>query len=106
MNLAALQKRVREAKPRKLVDGFTFQQPLKHGWLLTYLLQGDAITLGRWEHWFKIRENGGLIAEPIPEIHWTSERGESCPGRKMLEQSLDCITRCGSWRGWSSWRYV
>lgn len=95
---------VRNDKPKVLRSGFTFKEPLAHGWLLPYLLQLDYLSWGRWQHWSNVMTAGRLIDEPIPQIAWTGE-DRSGPGRKMLEKSLSSVTKWHDWSGWSSWNY-
>ena len=92
-------------KPRKLIDGFQFKQPLQHGWLLPYLLRLDELSWMRWDHWARVTEAGAIGNEPIPQICWSDGiRGNSA--RKMLECSLDTTTRCGGWQGWGSFQMI
>jgi hypothetical protein len=100
--IAAFQDLARKHKPPVPKQGFAFTEPLRHGWLLPYLLQLEGIIWGRWEHWSETFMAGKIIA-PIPEIVWCGER-ESL-GRKEIERSLNAVTRNHDWAGWSSWTY-
>jgi hypothetical protein len=99
-----LREYVAKDKPKKLRDGFTFAEPLQHGWMLRYLLPLEIATWGRWEHWSETVMAGRLLDAPIPQVEWHGE-DRSGPGRKMLEKSLTTIVKSGDWAGWSSWTY-
>jgi hypothetical protein len=88
--------------PKEVDWDYRRPTPLEAGWLLPCLLEADSITHQRWDHWTRIMEAGGLIDDPIPPISW--DRGERV--MKMLDRSLNSITRGGGWQGWSSWRHL
>lgn len=90
-------------QPKKLIPDFKFKSPLQHGWMLPYLIELDALSWRRWEHWCKVAGEGRLIDEPIPQIKWSN--GIRCNGaRKMFEASLNQVTRYGGWQGWGSYQ--
>jgi hypothetical protein len=102
-NLTALRRTIETAKPRNYRPESSPQKPLLHGWILPHLLATDDFTWKRWSHWYDLMQARKIVGDGIPQIQWCS-RG-SPAARKMLENSLDCITRHGSWKGWSSWSY-
>lgn len=102
-NLSALRSVISSAKPKKELIG-DLKRDLKPGWLLPYLLETDMMLWQRWDHWAETMQAGRILDETIPPIHWTPHGND--PARKMLERCLDCVTRYGSWRGWSSWQYM
>jgi hypothetical protein len=102
-NLSALRRIIETAKPRKHQPDGGQQKPLSHGWMLPYLLAADDFTWKRWSHWYDLMQAGKIAGNGIPQIQWCFQGSPAA--RKMLENSLDCITRQGSWNGWSSWRY-
>lgn len=103
--LIRLREYIAKDKPKVLRKDFKFSKPLTWGWLLPYVLGLDDITWERWEYWAQTKVAGKLLPEPIPQIEWASQHGESSPGRKMLERALNCVTQYGEWRGWSSATY-
>lgn len=100
--LLTLQDYCRKDKPKKLREGFTFKEPLAHGWLLPCLLQLDDWAWHRWDYWAGTMQAGKLLDAPIPQIEWCSEHGI---GRKAWETALNAVTRQHDWAGWSSWTY-
>jgi hypothetical protein len=80
-----------EIKTPKVIE-----RTLDRGWMIPFLTAADMGMHRRWEHWFKIMMAGQLIDEPIPQLHY----GPAFPRvRKMLDFSLDCVPRSGSWLG-------
>jgi len=80
------------------------QRDLSHGWMLPMLLHLDEWLWGRWDYWADLYAATELPEQPIPHLELLSAPH---PGtRKMLEASLDCIPRHGSWQTWGSWQYV
>ena len=104
-SLIKMREYIRADKPKKLREGFTFSAPLERGWMLRYLLPLESAAWGRWDYWAETTSAGKLLAEPIPQIEWAAEHGESSHGRRMLEKSLNTVVRCGDWKGWSGWQY-
>lgn len=103
--LTKLREYIRKDKPKVLRKDFAFQEPLSWGWMLPYLLGLEDMTWQRWEYWAQTKLAGRLLPEPIPQIEWAAQHGDGSPGRRMLEKSLDCVTKHGDWRGWSSATY-
>lgn len=79
------------------------QQSLSHGWMLPYLLAADDLTWKRWSHWYDLILAHAVIGDGIPQVQWCSHG--SLAARRMLENTLDCITHQGSWKGWDGWSY-
>ncbi len=100
-SVAVLRARIEEAKPRSYDPEARPIQPLKHGWLLQFLLATDDFTWRRWSRWHEMMLAGKVVGDSIPQIEWCI----SPHARKMIENSLNSITRYGGWQGWSSWQY-
>jgi hypothetical protein len=99
--LAALRAK-NENFPLRKVDPSVHREP-PHGWLLPYLLEGDALTWGRWDYWHELMERGTVGEKPIPPVVFI---GHSHPQtRKMLEQCLDAIPSHGAWNTWGGSQY-
>ena len=58
-----------------------------HGWLRPYLLALDGMFLNRWDYWLRTVEAGEVLAEPIPQIHWSGSGHEE--PRKNLAACID-----------------
>lgn len=99
--LIKLREYIRKDKPKVLRKDFTLSKPLSWGWLLPYLMGLDDMTWERWNYWAETKLAGRLLERGIPQIEWATEHGEGSPGRKMLEHTLNSITKYGEWRGWS-----
>src|SRR5579859_5587065 len=81
----------------------SLKRDLAAGFLLPYLLDFDALTYSRWDYWFEAIENGALPDRAIPAVDW---QYSAHPGaRKMLETTLNCIPRHGSWQSMGGWEY-
>jgi hypothetical protein len=113
-------------KARLQFDNFKPKPPdpnlhrdLQHGWMLPMLLMLDECLWQRWSYWCeccsdgaeKGREGTGcdgsgyeLPSAPIPRLELLAFPYQGT--RRMLEASLDCIPRHGSWQTWGSWQYV
>lgn len=102
-NLAALRRFIETTQPRQWQADCAPKKPLSHGWMLPYLLAADDFTWKRWSHWYDLMRDGQIIGDGIPQIQWCSQGNPTA--RKMLENTLDSITRHGTWKGWSSWSY-
>ena len=102
-NLTALRRTIEAAKPRNHQPDSGPQKPLSHGWMLPYLLAADDLTWKRWSHWYDLMLARAVMGDGIPQVQWCSHGNPAA--RKMLENTLDCITRHGNWKGWSSWSY-
>lgn len=76
---------------------------LKPGFLLPYLLEFDTLTYGRWDYWTECVCTGTLPERPIPQIDFLSSADQRT--RKMLETTLNCIPRHGSWQSMGGWEY-
>lgn len=83
------------------------------GWLLPYIILANAArhdVTNRWGWWTACHLNGGLINEPIPQIHFQSEFGGK-DAFKIIDRCLEIIGRGtgGSWWsytdfiGWLAW---
>jgi len=105
--IQGLRLKLQKYKPQKIDPDL--KRDLKHGWLLPYLLTIDSYTWGRWDYWFRLREAGKLLDEPIPQIKFDcggniAEGFGSAP-MKHLEKCLDLIPQYGNWQGWGGWQY-
>jgi len=99
------------AELRRQFDGFTGKAPspylhreLSHGWMLPMLLHLDDCLWGRWDYWANLYCAEHLSQQPIPRLQFLDVPHTAT--RKMLEASLNCIPRHGSWQTWGSWTYV
>ena len=100
------------AATRRQFDQFKPKEPdpdlhrdLTHGWMLPTLLHLDDCLCGRWDYWRRCCERPGTLpAASIPHLDFLDLPHPAT--RRMLERSLDCIPRHGSWRTWGSWQYV
>jgi hypothetical protein len=99
--LGLLRREIEKAKPRRFDPDLHPKQPLEHGWLLPYLLLADDFTWKRWSYWHDVMQSRRVIGDTIPRIEWQSNPH----ARKMLENSLNSITRYGGWQGWGSWNF-
>jgi hypothetical protein len=99
--LGLLRREIEKAKPRGFDPDLHPKQPLEHGWLLPYLLLADDFTWKRWSYWHDVMQSRRVIGDTIPRIEWQSNPH----ARKMLENSLNSITRYGGWQGWGSWNF-
>lgn len=100
-HLGLLRSKIDSAKPRRYDPNVRPNRPLEHGWLLPYLLLTDDLTWKRWNYWFEMMQAKRVIGNTIPQIEWCSNPH----ARKMLENSLNSITRYGGWQGWGSWQF-
>lgn len=80
------------------------------GWLLFQVQLADPHPAlpGRWTHYQRTLEAGRLLAEPIPNIHFSEFGGTQ--GRKLIEQCLRLVeARDSSWNSfnrfieWLAW---
>ena len=92
---------VANAKPKKELIR-DLKRDLQPGWLLPMLLQIDAYTWGRWNHWAMIQQRGSIGDEPIPQIEFEPHQQH---GKKMIERCLNAVTNGNGWQGWSSFKY-
>jgi len=99
------------AQARRQFDNFKTKQPdpkvhrdLQHGWMLPALLTLDECLWQRWSYWCRCYSAHELPVEPIPQIEFLTT--PHLATRKMLEASLNCIPRHGSWQTWGGWQYV
>jgi hypothetical protein len=99
------------AEIRSRFDHFKIKQPdpsvhreLPHGWMLPMLVSLDECLWGRWCYWAECSGGTDLPEQPIPWIELLAFPHAGT--RKMLEDSLDCIPRHGSWATWGGWEYV
>jgi len=99
--LGLLRREIEKAKPRRFDPDLHPKQPLEHGWLLPYLLLADDFTWKRWSYWHDVMQSRRVIGDTIPRIEWQSNPH----ARKMLENSLNSITRYGGWQGWGRWNF-
>jgi hypothetical protein len=67
--------------------------------LLPWLLAADDFLWQRWRHWHETMCAHARIIAPIPKIQWA--RNDA--GFKMLDRSLNAISKYGDWRGWGNW---
>jgi hypothetical protein len=102
-NLSVLRHTIENTRPKKCLLEDSLKKPVTHGWLLPYLLATDDFLWRRWNHWYELMLAGAVQDSVIPPIEWCSHG--SPVARKMLERTLDCITKHGCWKGWSSWTY-
>lgn len=76
------------------------------GWLLPYIILANAARpdlVNRWGWWAGCQMNGGLIKEPIPQIHFESEFGDGAKNAfKIIDRCLEIIGR-GTGGSWSSY---
>ena len=100
-HLGLLRSKIDSAKPRRYDPNVRPNRPLEHGWLLPYLLLADDLTWKRWNYWFEMMQAQRVVGNTIPQIEWCSNPH----ARKMLENSLNSITRYGGWQGWGSWQF-